>query len=202
MARLIIKSDGFLNRVINLNLGVNRFGRSSECDFQIDHATVSATHCQLILTETGVTVCDCDSTNGTFIDGQQVKQANLSAGQSLRLGDVELLVEDTLLTIAIPKFDVPLPSPPVVLPNGSFICPRHPEATATHQCTHCREVLCDLCVHRLRRRGGKVLKLCPLCSHPAALLGEEKKPKRSLLQFLQKTVKLPFLSRPGKIDEL
>ena len=190
-----MKSDGFQNEVIELHLGVNRLGRSTKNDFQLDHSTVSATHCHIVLTEDGVTVRDCESTNGTFVDGQKITEAKLSAGQTLRVGDVELVVENTDFEIAIPKFDVPRPAPPVVLPDGSLICPRHPHAAATHQCTHCREVLCDVCIHRLRRRGGKVVKLCPLCSHSCVPLGEEKRKKKSLLRFFHKTVKLPFLGR-------
>jgi hypothetical protein len=48
-------------------------------------------------------------------------------------------------------------------------------------------------VHRLRRRGGRLLKLCPLCSHRCEPLGGEKKKKKSLFGFLHQTVKLPFL---------
>ena len=197
MARLLIKLDGCGDRVIELNLGVNRFGRGPKSDFQIEHSTISATHCEIELADDGVTLRDCNSTNGVFVGGKRVKEAKLSAGQTLRLGDVELLVETTDVTIEIPKFDVPQPAPPVVLSDGSLICPRHPHAHATHQCTHCREVLCDACVHHLRRRGGKVLKLCPLCSHPCELIGGERKKKKSLFRFLHKTVKLPFLGRSG-----
>jgi len=101
-------------------------------------------------------------------------------------------VETTEVTIAIPKFEMPQPAPPVVLSDGSLICPRHPKARATHQCTNCREVLCDDCVHRLRRRGGKLVRLCPLCSHLCVPLRGEKREKKSLFGLLRKTVKLPF----------
>jgi pSer/pThr/pTyr-binding forkhead associated (FHA) protein len=202
MARLILKSDGSRDQVIELHLGLNRLGRSPENDFQIEHSSVSAVHCELILGANEVTVRDCDSTNGTFIDGQSVKEAHLQTGQILSLGDVELLVESTDVRIAIPKFEVPRPAPPVVLSDGSLICPRHPRARVTHQCTHCRELMCDACVHRLRRRGGKMLKLCPLCSHQCEPLSGEvrKKKKKTLLGFLQKTVKLPLLQSRRKRD--
>jgi hypothetical protein len=193
MARLIVKSDGFRDQVLDLRLGTNRLGRSPENDFQIEHSTISGYHCEISLAEGKVTVRDCGSTNGTFVGGQLIQEAELEAGQTLCLGDVQLLVETTEVTIAIPKFDMPRPAPPVVLSDGSLICPRHPKGKATHQCTHCREILCDACVHRLKRRGGKLLKLCPLCSHKVELIGGEKKKKRSLLGFLQKTVKLPFV---------
>jgi hypothetical protein len=193
MARLIVKAAEVGTQVIELNLGVNRLGRSPDNDFQIEHATVSTTHCELVLADDGVKVRDCASTNGTFVDGRQVKEATLSAGQTLRLGDVELLVETTDVTIAIPKFEMPRPAPPVVLSDGSMICPRHPEARATHQCTHCREVLCDACLHRLRRRGGQTKNFCPLCSHPCVPIGGEKRKKKSLFALWRRTVKLPFL---------
>jgi pSer/pThr/pTyr-binding forkhead associated (FHA) protein len=196
MARLVIKSAEAEGRVIELNLGVTRFGRSPVSDVQIEHPTVSAAHCEIVLTNDGVVVRDCASANGTFVGGERIKEARLLAGQTLRLGQVELLVETTDIIIAVPKFDVPRPAPPVVLSDGSLICPRHPKARVTHQCTHCREVLCDACVHRLRRRGGKLMKFCPLCSHPCEPLGGEKRKKKSLLGLWRKTVKLPFFHGP------
>jgi hypothetical protein len=147
-------------------------------------------------------VHDCSSTNGTFLEGQPIAEALLAEGQILRLGDVELLVESADVTVAIPKFEVPVPAPPVVLRDGSMICPRHPGVMVTHQCTHCREVMCDDCVHRLRRRGGKTHKLCPLCSHRCVPLGGEKRRKLGFLfGLLDKTVKLPFFkSKTAKDD--
>jgi hypothetical protein len=198
MARLVIKSDGFGGRVIELKLGVNRFGRSPKNDVQIEHATVSGMHCEVVLADDGVVVRDCASTNGTFVGGQRVKEARLSAGQTLHVGEVELLVETTDVNIAIPAFDMPRPAPPVVLSDGSLICPRHPKKRATHQCTHCREVLCDACVHWLRRRGGKLMKFCPLCSHPCVPLGAEKPKKKSLFGLWRKTIKLPFSHSPRR----
>jgi pSer/pThr/pTyr-binding forkhead associated (FHA) protein len=201
VARLIVKSEGFNNQVIQLRLGVNRLGRSEDNDFQIEHSTISSCHCELVIGSGSITVRDCNSTNGTFVSGQQISEATLVAGQTLCLGDVELFVESTDVTIAIPKFDVERPAPPVVLTDGGLVCPRHPQARVTHQCTNCREILCDACVHRLRRRGGKVFKFCPLCSGKVEVLGGEKKKKKSLLTaLLQKTVKLPFLTGRKNVD--
>lgn len=196
MAKLILKSEGSADRVLQLNLGVNRFGRSPGNHFPIEHATVSATHCEITLGDGVLLVRDCGSTNGTFVNGELIKEASLVEGQTLHLGEVELFVESTDVAMAIPKFDMPCPAPPVVLTDGSMLCRRHMQATATYQCTHCFEVLCDECVHRLRRRGGKVLRLCPLCSHPCEPIGGvRKKKKKTFLGFLTQTVKLPFLSK-------
>src|ERR1039458_10299852 len=106
MATLVIKSAETGDRVIELNLGVNRLGRSPKNDIPIEHPTVSARHCEIVLTNDGVMVRDCTSANGTFVDGERIQEATLSVGQTLHLGEVELVVEATEVTIAIPKFDM------------------------------------------------------------------------------------------------
>lgn len=193
MAKLVIKSPGFQNRVIHLKLGTNRFGRIPGNDFVIDHPTISAHHCEIDLESDGLVVRDCNSTNGTYVGERPVDRATLWAGQTLRMGDVEALVESTDVTISIPKFELPRPAPPIVQPDGTVLCPQHKDAKVTYQCTHCRQVLCDQCVHPMRRKGGKVLKLCPFCSHRCEPLDRPAKKKRTVLGFLAKTVKMAFL---------
>jgi len=194
MARLLVRTDGLGERVLELKLGTNSVGRSPENDFQIDHPTISSHHCELRIEDGQLVVTDAGSTNGTFVDGEPIKEVRLNAGQLFSVGDVELYIETTDQVVNIPKIEVPVhKAPPVVLTDGSLICPRHSRAHVTHQCTKCHEVMCDACVRQLRRRGGKVLKLCPICSHKVELMGAQKKGKRSLLGFLQKTVKMPFL---------
>lgn len=198
MARLFIKAAGIENQLIQLKLGANRLGRSPDADFSIAHPTVSSLHCELVLSEEGATICDLESTNGTFVDGKRVREARLSPGQVVRLGDVELLVESTDVKVAIPKFiNTELPAPPVVLPDGSMVCPRHAHARVTHRCTHCHEVMCEICVHRLRRKGSKtVLFLCPVCSQAVEPIQGGQKPRgqklrlKSLLVRVGETVKL------------
>jgi len=193
VARLLKRIANREPEVLELNLGANRFGRNPECHFPIDHPTVSATHCEITLTANAVLIRDCNSTNGTFINDQPIKEGVLQAGQTVRLGDVEFFVETTDVRIAIPEYERPLPSPPVVLADGSVLCPRHTQSRVTHRCTYCHEVLCDACVHRLRRKGGKTLKLCALCSHECVSIEPEKHRRKSLLSLLNKTLKLPFL---------
>jgi len=195
MAKLQIQTAGLESTLIELRLGVNRVGRSPDADFCIPHSTVSALHCELILRDAGVTVRDLDSTNGTFVNNEVVREADLSAGQTLRLGDVEILVESTEVNVAIPKFNrTDLPAPPVVQTGGAIVCPRHRNAAVTYQCTDCKEVMCDVCVHQLRRKGGKkVLMLCPLCSGPVEPFGNVRRPaKKSLFARVSETVKLKF----------
>ncbi|MGH7939691.1 MAG: FHA domain-containing protein [Limisphaerales bacterium] len=193
MAKLLIKTEGLDGQTLELRAGVNRVGRASDCDFSIDHPTVSTIHCEFILTADGVLLRDCQSTNGSFVNGDPVSEARLLPGQTVTLGDVELFVESTDAQVAIPQYERPRPKPPVVQANGGMICPRHSGATATYKCTHCREIMCSECVHVLRRKGGLPLFLCPVCSHKCEPIqtGSSKK-KRGFMEFLQDTVKLKF----------
>ncbi len=194
MASLLLKTEGLGGRVLELKLGVNRFGRGADNDFQIPHPTVSTQHCEVLLSGEKIIVRDCDSTNGTYLDDEPVREEVMRPGQILRLGEVELLVETTDVRIAIPTFEAPRPAPPpAVLADGSLRCLRHPQVEIIYRCSHCGELLCDSCVTRLRRRGGALLKLCPLCSHKAERIVPEKRKKRSLFEILNQTIKLPFI---------
>lgn len=199
MAKLVARLQGEWGQIILLRLGVNRLGRSQENEFMVEHPTISSKHCEITLSSEGVFLKDCHSTNGTFLNGAAVSEALLQPGQVVRLGDVEFLVEDTEVTVDIPKFDHPTPAPPLVKVDGSVMCRRHEHRLAEYQCKHCHELLCRECVHLLRRRRGKVLLLCPLCSHPCEPLNAgSKKAKRPLLKFLLNTVRLPFSNPSNK----
>jgi hypothetical protein len=194
MARLSVKTDGLNARLIDLKLGANRVGRHPDNDFTIEHSTISSVHCEMVLKDSGVILRDLESTNGTFVDGQRIRETDLAPGQIVRLGDVELLVETIDAKITIPAFSNPdLPAPPKVRTDGAMMCSRHEYKPVTHQCTACKELMCEGCVHRLRRKGGKkVLMLCPVCSGAVELIGgPAKTKKKSLLErVVGETVKM------------
>jgi hypothetical protein len=190
MPRLRIKCADLPVRAYELKTGVNRLGRSPKCDLQLDHPTVSGAHCELILGDGVVHVRDCGSTNGTFIERQPVTDGTLIEGQTLHAGEVEMILEQAQINIAIPTFDQPQAPRPVILADGSSSCPNHMELPATFRCPSCKQLMCDDCVHRLRRTGGKLLFLCAVCSSPCEPIAAPKR-KRSFMAFLQKTLKMP-----------
>jgi len=195
MARLIIKTEGLGQQALELRLGINRVGRGADCELQLPHSTVSSLHCELALSNDGVHMRDCDSTNGTFINGQPVAEAWLVPGQQVRFGDVELLVESTNVVIGIPQYErgEPPAAAPVILENGLTACPRHSEVAATFRCTYCKEMMCNACVRIMRIKGGKPHYLCRLCSHPAERVeATAPKKKKGFFAILQETVKLKF----------
>jgi pSer/pThr/pTyr-binding forkhead associated (FHA) protein len=193
MAKLLIKTAGFEDQALELRPGINRVGRSPDSDFIINHSTVSTNHCEFILSADGVVFRDCNSTNGSLVNGEPTREMRLLPGQTVTIGDVELFVESTEANVIIPEYERPRPKPPVVLESGGMICPRHSRVQASYKCTHCSEIMCSECVHVLRRKGGTPLFLCPLCSHKCEpIQTATPKKKKSFVEFLQDTVKLRF----------
>lgn len=201
MARLLIKTEGLDSRALDLRLGTNHIGRNPDCDFHIEHSTVSSLHCEMVLSNEGVLLRDCDSTNGTFVNREQIKEAWLKPGQTVHLGEVKLFVESTDISISIPTLQPPpaqghFPQTgvgsPVVMPAGALVCPRHLQTLATYRCTQCHELMCSNCVHVLKRQGGQPLFLCPICSGKCERIAADKPKKKSFMDILRRTAKLPF----------
>lgn len=89
-------------------------GRSAECGLRIASSLVSRQHCQILLRDNQVFVRDLESSNGTFLNGAQVKpnvEVPVPPGSELSVGGVRFYV----------RYDgaAPVPSPgsTVDLPN-------------------------------------------------------------------------------------
>jgi two-component system, cell cycle response regulator len=73
-------------------------GRHAQANLQIDNSRVSVYHCCLILRGTEVWVRDMDSTNGTFVNDEQITdEVRLSLGDRIQVGPavLEVLQEAT-----------------------------------------------------------------------------------------------------------
>ena len=68
-------------------------GRSSSCDHQVFHPMVSRKHCELKREKGRVRIEDLHSSNGTYINGQRVKEeVTLRDGDEINLGCVSYRV--------------------------------------------------------------------------------------------------------------
>ncbi|HEY3915171.1 MAG TPA: FHA domain-containing protein [Verrucomicrobiae bacterium] len=117
MARLVILSEGFTGKAHELSVDKTTIGRVDDNTFPIPEGSVSSHHAEILLRGADVIVHDLNSTNGTFINGHQITgEAPLKAGQILRLGQVEMRLEDAASAQkAAPK---KLPDQTMVIPQG------------------------------------------------------------------------------------
>ncbi len=69
---------------------VLRVGKAPENDLVVSDETVSRVHFEIVRDAKGYLVRDLHSTNGTFLDGAEIKEAYLRAGSVVAAGAVEL----------------------------------------------------------------------------------------------------------------
>src|SRR4051812_19565270 len=93
MPRLVVLSEGLTGRSHELKAEKTTIGRVEDNTFQIPDPSVSSHHCEVILRGNEVVIRDLNSTNGTFINGQQITETTLKPSQILRLGQVEVRLE-------------------------------------------------------------------------------------------------------------
>lgn len=93
MPRLVVLSEGLTGRSHELKAERTTVGRVEDNTFQIPDSSVSSHHAEILLKGNDVVIKDLNSTNGTFINGQQITEATLKPSQILRLGQVEVRLE-------------------------------------------------------------------------------------------------------------
>ena len=173
MAKLIVKpTEERQARVIELKPGVNRFGRSSQNDHQFPYNEVSEFHCEILVENDFAFVRELESSNGTFIDGDPLRESALYSGQAVQIGLVEMILDAPPINLSLPELPKPEPIKAPVAPplaDGYPSCLGHANRHAIWECPNCSRVFCDECIRKLRRVGGIHLKLCPSCSNPCRL---------------------------------
>jgi len=93
MARLVLLSEGLTGQTYDLKAEKTTVGRLPDNAFQIPEPSVSSHHCEITLRGSDLYVRDLDSTNGTFINGERIKEGIVKPGQILRLGMVDMRLE-------------------------------------------------------------------------------------------------------------
>ncbi len=74
-------------------------GRSSSCTLKVPDDLISSKHLAIKLNATGeVLVKDLETTNGTYLNGMQVRQDKLFIGDELKIGDTVLTIDPSELT--------------------------------------------------------------------------------------------------------
>lgn len=82
-------SDAGLVR--DIEAPVIRIGARRGNDVQLSDAKVSGLHCEIRLDDRGYRLRDLDSTNGTYVNGAQIRHFTLSDGDRIQIGSVTIL---------------------------------------------------------------------------------------------------------------
>lgn len=94
MFKLVVIGGKLRGQEFQLSEGENILGKDSECDIHIDIDGVSKKHVSFNVNAETVYVKDLGSSNGTFINGKNITEATLKAGDKVIIPDLILsLVE-------------------------------------------------------------------------------------------------------------
>lgn len=172
MASLVLQSGASAGRVFPLAEGLNRLGRAPGNEIRVEAAGVSASHCELWLMRSRVLVRDLGSTNGTFVQGGRITEAELGPDARLSVGGLEFSLEGVPGWVTGSDGNAasgPSPSQPVAPApmrrtlEGDLACANHASEAAAYRCPKCGEAFCAGCVRTLARRGGRPHAYCPQC---------------------------------------
>lgn len=114
---LVVADGVHKGKVIPVPLPQFLIGRDPQCHLRPASAAISKRHCALLIRGTKVFVRDFRSTNGTFVNGQQIgNEQELHDGDELKLGP--LLFRVKLETAVAVNEPTPRPRPVAAIANA------------------------------------------------------------------------------------
>lgn len=95
MAKLIFIGGKFDGRVYELAVQKTTVGRGEHNTLTLHDASVSQTHCEILVHGPEVILRDLGSSNGTVVNGERLRneQRQLKGGQTVKFGSVEARLE-------------------------------------------------------------------------------------------------------------
>src|SRR5229473_2118870 len=103
-ASFLVRTGGLMGQRLVVRTPVVNIGRADYNDLVLPDPSVSTSHAKLQRREGIWVLVDLDSTNGTFVDGEQVKgDAPLAPGALVRFGEVQLVFEPTDDALGVAK---------------------------------------------------------------------------------------------------
>lgn len=96
MGKLVIKFQGNIVSEVVLKLGDTKIGRKPGCDIVLNDMGVSSEHAVIKTVGMKSTIQDLNSTNGTFIENERIKQRELRHGETVTIGQHTLIYRDDM----------------------------------------------------------------------------------------------------------
>ena len=89
---LVMQSSDGVERQFAVRKQQTVIGRETTCDVRIPVPAVSQKHCRITLDGEALRITDLDSTNGTYHNGNRVKEASLAPEDKLTIGPVTFII--------------------------------------------------------------------------------------------------------------
>lgn len=103
--KLIVRFNGRKIDELIISRDVFSIGRKNDNDLRLEDTTVSSHHAKLVMKSGGLFIEDCDSTNGTLVNGVQISDKLLADGDVVMIGKYTLVNETIEQESASVEFD-------------------------------------------------------------------------------------------------
>ena len=92
--KLIIRFNGRKIDELIVSRDLFKIGRKLDNDLRLEDTTVSSHHAQLVMKNGGLFIQDCNSTNGTLVNGVQITDKLLADGDVVMIGKYTIVNEE------------------------------------------------------------------------------------------------------------
>jgi len=115
---VLFKKNGS-RKDFRLPSNVTVIGRRQDCDLCIPLMVVSRKHCEINKTREALTVRDLGSSNGTYLNGKRITEAEVRPGDYLQIGPLAfgMQIDGTPEHIAVPDEMILRPPEPLSSPK-------------------------------------------------------------------------------------
>lgn len=124
-----LKSIGFPWEEFHLTTGAYRLGSSSDNEIVIEDSSVAKHHCEIVVTGKSISIRDLSPDHQTFVDEQQTQSTSLALGQTLRLGNIKLVLEGEAVAAAAVEAGAGEQAPAATTPTPKPARPARDSAT-------------------------------------------------------------------------
>jgi len=90
---LVVVEGKDRGRRVTVRAGVARIGTAKGSELELTDPTVSRVHCEIRVRTDTITLRDHGSTNGTYVGGARIRDADVPAGTIVRVGSTSVRVE-------------------------------------------------------------------------------------------------------------
>jgi DNA-binding NtrC family response regulator len=91
--QLLVREPDKPERTYRIHQEITTLGKALSCDLVLADSYCSDVHCKLIVKGNRVSLFDLHSTNGSFVNGVRVREADLEDGFKITIGKTELVLE-------------------------------------------------------------------------------------------------------------
>ena len=92
-AVLVLFGKNGQRKRIAIKAGMTTLGRRPDCQVRIPLPIVSRTHCRISNKDNRLVIQDLGSANGTFVNDRQITESEIKAGDRIKIGTMDFLIQ-------------------------------------------------------------------------------------------------------------